>query len=165
MWQESQRDLEGSPPNMTFKYTSNSRTPSDRDWFTQRTKHPNKTEWFCAYEECADLYVAAPKQQLHKCKAQHRKATFSGQDSAVHLYLKEKGHSFEDSNVHILDREDRLFERGVEEPIYVKLEKTSLNRGGGLRYHLPSTDNAALSLLPSQFHNHSHLRSCDQNFK
>ncbi|TWW69496.1 hypothetical protein D4764_18G0003020 [Takifugu flavidus] len=29
--------------------------------------------------------------------AQHRRATSSGQDSAVHLHLKESGHSFEDS--------------------------------------------------------------------
>ena len=39
----------------------------------------------------------------------------------------------------------------------------SLNRGGGLRYHLPSIYNAALFLLPWQFHNHSDLGSCDQN--
>lgn len=31
----------------------------------------------------------------------------SGQDSAVHLHLQGKGHSFKDSNVHIPDREDR----------------------------------------------------------
>jgi len=94
--------------------------------------------------------------------AQHRRATSSGQDSAVHLHLKEKGHS-EDSNVHILDREDRWFARGVKEAIYVQLEKPSMNRGAGLRYHLSSTYNAALSLLPKQFPNHSHLGSCDQN--
>ena len=91
--------------------------------------------------------------------AQHRRACSSSQDSAVHLHLKEKGPSYEDSNVHILDREDRWFERGVEEAIYVKLENQSLNGGGGLRCHLPSTYNAALSLLPRQFHNHSHFGS------
>jgi len=89
--------------------------------------------------------------------AQHRRATSSGPDPAVHLHLKEKGLS-EVSNVHILDREDRWFERGVEEAIYAKL-----NREGGLRCHLPSTYNPALSLLPRQFHNHSHFGSCDQN--
>ena len=76
---------------------------------------------------------------------------------------KGKGHSFEDCDVLILDREDRWFERGVKEVMYVKLEKTPLNRGGGLRYHLLSTYNAALSLLPRQFHNHSHLGSCALN--
>lgn len=30
---------------------------------------------------------------------------------------KDKGHSFEDTNVHILDREDRWFEKGVKEAV------------------------------------------------
>ncbi len=68
--------------------------------------------------------------------AQHRRANSSGQDSAVYLHLKEMAHSFEDSNVHILDREDRWLERGVKEVIYVKMEKPSLNRGGSLWHHL-----------------------------
>jgi len=100
-------------------------------------------------EECADL--EEKKQQLHKHMAQHKRATSSGQDSAVHLHLKEKGHSFKDSNVHILDREDIGFERGVKEAIYVKLEKTSLNRRGGLRYHLPSTYNAGRQAVSQPF--------------
>ena len=40
---------------------------------------------------------------------------------------KEKGHSFDD-NVHILDREDRWFERGVKEAIYVRVEKPLATR-------------------------------------
>ena len=60
--------------------------------------------------------------------------------------------------MHILRREDRWCERGVKEAIDVKLEKTSLNGGGGL-----STYKAALFLLPRQFHNHSHPGSCDLN--
>lgn len=34
-------------------------------------------------------------------------AKSSGQDSALHLCLRHKGHSFEDSNVNILAREER----------------------------------------------------------
>ena len=89
--------------------------------------------------------------------SQHRRSTSSGQDSAVHLHLKEKGHSFDDSNVRILDREDRWFERGVKEAIYVHLEKPSLNRGGGLRHHLSATYNAVLGALPRRINPHSHL--------
>ena len=95
-------------------------------------------------EECSDLYIGETKQPLHRRMAQHRRATSSGQDSDVHLHLKEKGHSFKDSNVHVLDREDRWFERGVKEAIYVQLEKPSLNSGGGLRHHLSATYNAVL---------------------
>ena len=65
--------------------------------------------------------------------------------------------TFEDSN------DETAGLRGVKEAIYVKLEKPSLNRGGGFRYHLSSAYNAAFSLLPRQVHNHSHLGSCDQN--
>lgn len=42
--------------------------------------------------------------------------------SAVHLHLKDRGHSLEDSNVHILVREDIWFERGVKESVCVKLK-------------------------------------------
>ena len=49
--------------------------------------------------------------------AQHRSANFSGQDSAVHLHLKEKKYSFKDNDVNILAREDRWFERGVSNQI------------------------------------------------
>ena len=69
--------------------------------------------------------------------AQHWRSSFSGQDSAVHLHLKEKGHSFEDfRNVHVLDREDRWYEKGVKEAIYVKLEQPTLDRGGSLSNQL-----------------------------
>ncbi|TWW76083.1 hypothetical protein D4764_13G0007450 [Takifugu flavidus] len=38
------------------------------------------------------------------------------QDSAVHLHLKENGHSFQDSPVRVLAHGDRWSERGVKEP-------------------------------------------------
>ncbi|KAM4585669.1 uncharacterized protein V3H82_004644 [Fundulus diaphanus] len=95
-------------------------------------------------EECSDLYIGETKQPLHRRMAQHRRATSSGQDSAVHQHLKDKGHSFEDQNVHILDKEDRWFERGVKEAIYVKREKPTLNRGGGLRFQLSKTYNTII---------------------
>ena len=93
--------------------------------------------------------------------AQHRRASSSGQDSAVHLHLKDKGHSFEDGDVHILAREDRWFERGVKEAVFVNLEKPSLNRGGGLRHNLSATHNAVLRSLTRQLD--THPESCDSN--
>ena len=65
--------------------------------------------------------IGVTKQPVHNRTAQHRRATFSGQDSAVHLHLKESGHSFENGQVRVLEREDRWFERGVKEAIHVKL--------------------------------------------
>ena len=66
-------------------------------------------------EECRDFYIGETKQSLHKCMAQQQRASSSGQDSAVHLHLKEKGHSFKDETVHVLDREDWLFEKRVKD--------------------------------------------------
>ena len=86
---------------------------------------------------------------------QHRRATSSGQDSAGHLHLKESGHSYEDSQVRVLEREDRWFERGVKETIHVQLKKTFLKRGGGLRHFLSPTYNVVLHSL-GQHTKHSH---------
>ncbi|TWW64971.1 hypothetical protein D4764_22G0006180 [Takifugu flavidus] len=63
--------------------------------------------------------------------------------------------TLEDSQVRILAREDRWFERGVKEAIHVKLEKPSLNRGGGLRHFLSPTYNAVLHSFQQQ-NKHSH---------
>lgn len=65
-------------------------------------------------------------------------------DKTVFPHLKEMDHTFEDSNVHNLDRVD-WFEKGVKDAIYAKLEKTSLNRGGDLQNSLSLTYNAALA--------------------
>ncbi|XP_070835613.1 uncharacterized protein [Chaetodon trifascialis] len=113
--------------------------PKDRIPHTQKNNLVYAVQ--CS-EECTDLYIGETKQPLSRCMAQHRRANSSGLDSAVYLHLKEEAHSFEDKNVHILDREDRWFERGVREAIHVKVEKPSLNRGGGLRHHLSPTYSA-----------------------
>ena len=63
-------------------------------------------------EDCTDLYIGETKQPLHKHMAQHRKTSSSGQDSTVHLHLKGKGHSFEEENVQLLDRDDHLCKAG-----------------------------------------------------
>ena len=74
----------------------------------------------------------------------------SGQNSAVHLHLKEKN---------LTKSEDRCLKRGVKESIYVKLRRSSLNRGGGLRHYLSPTYIFVLSSLHRQLDNHSHRGS------
>ena len=77
-------------------------------------------------------WTAQTKQRLHK---QHNTGGLSPQ---VKTLLSTQ--FFEDNNVNILAREDRWFERGVKKIPFVKLERPSLNRGGGLRhYHHPPT--------------------------
>lgn len=59
----------------------------------------------------------------------------------AHLHLKDKGHSFDDANLPILNRRDWLFEKGVNETIYAHCEQQTLNRGHGLRQQLSATCN------------------------
>ena len=66
-------------------------------------------------EQRDNLYIGETKQPRNNRTAQHRRVNSSGPDSAVYLQLKEKAHSAEDSDVHVWDREDRCFERGVKE--------------------------------------------------
>lgn len=49
-------------------------------------------------EECTDLDTGERKQ--------HRRANSSGQESAVHLPLKDRAQSFKDASVKVLARED-----------------------------------------------------------
>lgn len=49
-------------------------------------------------EECTDLFIGGTKQPLHALP--NTGDNSSGQDSAVHLHLKDKGHSFEDSTIY-----------------------------------------------------------------
>lgn len=101
-------------------------------------------------EECTDLYIAETKQPIHKCMAWHRRS--KAKDWTLQFICsKNSGHSFEDDHVHILDREDWWFERRVKESIYVKLERPSLNRGGGLCHHLPPMYNDIVASLPESF--------------
>ena len=63
----------------------------------------------------------------HKCNAQHRSVSSSGPDSAVHVQIKNNGHSFEDCNVHILEREDKWFGGEEWKNLWLRGEKPILN--------------------------------------
>lgn len=77
------------------------------------------------------------------------------QGSTLHLYLKDRKHSLEENDIHILDREDRWFGRALRKKIYMKQkkqQKTRVKRGGDLRFHLSTVQdksriNLALLIL------------------
>uniref|UniRef100_A0A2D4EJQ4 Uncharacterized protein n=1 Tax=Micrurus corallinus TaxID=54390 RepID=A0A2D4EJQ4_MICCO len=66
-----------------------------------------------------------PKNKIPRHKlstvihSHYRRTNPSGQDTAVHLHLKEKGHSFEDSKTHI-ERTSSLKERS-KMPVTLRL--------------------------------------------
>ena len=139
MYLEYLRNSGGFSTNITSRYISNPVTHSGRNWCIPKIRHHTQKSNLVYAVQCKDLYIGETKQPLNRHMAQHRRPNSSGLDSAVYLHLKEKTHSFEDNNVHILDREDRWFERGVKEAIYVKVEKPALCRGEGLKQPLLCT--------------------------
>lgn len=142
IWLGCQRNLED------FLQTQQSTTL----WFTTRQLSTVAYAVQCN-KECTHVYIWETEQLLHKCRAQHRTASSSGQLSAVHLYLNEKWYSFEDRNVHILD----------SKPSMSNWINHFLNRGGGLEHHLSATYNAVLRSFPRQINPCSHLDPCDPN--
>ncbi len=122
--------------------------PKDRTPHTQKSNLAYAVQ--CS-EECKDLYIGETKQPLNKRMAQHRRANRSG--FSCLFTPKGKFTLLWGQQCAYLDREDRRFERGVKETICVKVEKPSLNRGGGLRHHLSPIYSAALSSPPRRFNN------------
>ena len=109
-----------------------------------RQKHSNVVYAVQCSEDCNDVYIGETQQPLHRRMSQHRRKNSSGPQSAVYLHQKQTGHTFDDSEVRILDRETNWFQRGVKEACYVTSKNPSLNRGGGLRYKLPPIYNTIL---------------------
>lgn len=54
-------------------------------------------------------------------RAQHRRTNSTEQKSTVFLHLKDKGHSFENSNVQILDKEDQILFYHVKVAIHATI--------------------------------------------
>lgn len=65
---------------------------------------------------CGINKIATPRMQS---TTYSRRAASRGYESAVEIHLKGKGHSFEGANVHILNREGRMFERAEKDAIFV----------------------------------------------
>lgn len=75
--------------------------------------------------------------------AQHGRSNTSRPESAVYLHLKDKERSFEDNDVHILDRGDRWYKRGVSEVIHLQVETSPLD-----------TICLQFSMLPFEYQDH-----------
>lgn len=89
-----------------------------------RTRHTQKNHFIYAVscsEECADLYTGETKQPLNKRIGLTQESLLFGTGLMPFVYIcKDNGHAFADTDVRILDREDRWFKTGVKEAIYVK---------------------------------------------
>ena len=102
----------------------------------------------CETPGCDATYVGETQQSLAKRMSQHRRPSPGDMyDSAVYTHLKNTGHSFQDKNVKVLDREHRWYERGVKEAIWERVEKPTLNKRGGLRHKLSRAWDRGTKLL------------------
>jgi len=99
-------------------------------------------------QDCQEHYIGETGQPLKNRMSQHRRASSSGNDSAVYTHLKASGHQFELEDVVILDREQRWYERGVKEAIWVRAEQPSLNRSGGVRTNLSHGWDRTIKTIP-----------------
>lgn len=122
------RRLIKNPPNSSFVQIQKQ---ADKKPFHPMDKIPKAGHCClgCTVQRGPPWTVRRP---LHECIQQHGRASQSGQDSAVHLHLKDGWHTYEDGNVQILAREDRWCKRREEEVTCVTLEELSLNSGDGI---------------------------------
>ena len=114
----------------------------------------------CKNNACEEtyIYISETKQPMHKRMYQHRSTSASGiNDSSIYSHLNGTQHSFEDKDIVILDKEQKWFERGVKEAIYVCWEIPSLNKGGALRHNLLKAYDAAIKKIPKR------LSSCNNS--
>lgn len=68
--------------------------------------------------------------------SQYRRTNATGPESVVYLHLKDKVQMFEDTSVHILDTEDKLFERVVREDIFMIFLLRARDFRHSLQHHL-----------------------------
>ena len=111
---------------------------------------------------CSDAYIGETSQPLRKRVQQHCRSTNGPAESSVYTHRKASGHKFDLEEVKILDRENRWFERGVKEAIWVRAEEPSLNRSGGVRNNLSHAwDRTIRKTLPCKLTSSSNSTSDD----
>ena len=85
---------------------------------------------------CNESYIGETERSLNIRFLEHRRPSSYSSEVSQHIHIESPGHTVSLDKVRILDREDRYFERGVKESIYIRAQQPSLNRDGG-RYKLP----------------------------
>ena len=129
---------------------------------TPRDKRSHLVYGFkCPEKDCHQTYVGETKQALQKRLQQHRKASYGDTyDSAIFTHSQESGHTFENKDVLILDRDDRWFERGVKEAVWERIEQPSLT--SKLRLTLSRTWDQPLRSIRRRLSNVTNNNSTDQ---
>ena len=86
--------------------------------------------------QCTESYIGETERSLKTRFLEHRRPSSTSSEVSQHIHIESPDHHVELEEVKILDREQRYFERGVKEAIYIRVNQPSLNKDGG-RYKLP----------------------------
>ena len=113
-----------------------------------RDKKSNLVYGFkCPSDQCGNSCVGETKQALKVRLYQHRNPSSGDQpDSAIYTHMRGSGHTFKNSDVLILDSENRWHERGVKEAIYEWIEKPFMTTK--LRFKLSHAWDPVLTTMP-----------------
>ena len=91
-----------------------------------RTSKLDKCGVIYECDSCPSHYVGETERSLRKRAKEHHRDS-----SPVGHHMKIKGHSFEEGNIKVLDKESDWFKRGVKEAAYISITKPQLNRDRG----------------------------------
>ena len=97
--------------------------------------------------QCKESYIGESERSVKTRFLEHKRRSSTKSEVSQHIYIESPGHTVHLDKVKILDKDDRWFERGVKEAIYIRAYKPSLNKDGG-RYRLPRVYDPLLTSLP-----------------
>ncbi len=87
-------------------------------------------------ESCEASYIGETERSLKARFAEHRRPSTTTSEVSRHIHTDCPNHNISLEETRILCVENRWFERGVKEAIYIRMHEPTLNRDGG-RYQLP----------------------------
>ena len=74
----------------------------------------------CTDTNCSEFYIGETERSLRTRFMEHKRpSSVSSSEVAEHIYIESPGHQVDVSEVKILDRDHRYFERGVKEAAYI----------------------------------------------
>jgi len=81
--------------------------------------------------QCKETYIGETERSLKTHFNEHKRPSNTSSEVSNHIHIESPGHSVDLDQVRILDTENKWFERGVKEAIYIKANQPSLNKDGG----------------------------------
>ena len=86
--------------------------------------------------KCKEFYIGKTECSLKTRFLEHMRPSSTSSEVSNHIHIESPCHHNDLDEVKILDREPRWFERGVNEAIYIKVNKPTLNKNE-CRYKIP----------------------------